>query len=349
MVFEPLEMGPLTLKNRFVRSATYTGTAEPGGAPTDRTVELYRELARGGLGLIVTGHAFISEEGSAGPGQLGAHRDELIPALTKLVQAVHTENVPVLMQLSHGGVYSRDKNFPEVGDLSGSDIRGLIEAFAAAATRAQKAGFDGVQLHAGHGYLMSQFLSPLFNVRKDEWGGSVENRVSMVRETVELVRKEQGPGFTISIKLNGSDHEEGGLTAETAAHNAAVLAASGADSIEVSGGLLTSRKGPVRRSGPEACFEPEARVVRERAGVPVMLVGGIRSLEKARAVLNSGGADLVSMSRPFIREPDLVAKLQQGASNSSACVNDSRCLRAALSGDVYCVDLARSGTNGGSR
>ena len=190
-LFETTAIGGLTLKNRFVRSATWEGMADADGLCTARLVDYMVELARGGVGLIVTGHAYVSPEGQAGPRQLGIHRDECIEGLSVMTGAVHDAGGKIVLQLAHAGCNAGtaltgldargpsvppDGKWPACVEMTREDILQAVESFGRAAVRARRAGFDGVQLHAAHGYLLSEFLSPFFNRRGDEFGGSVENR-----------------------------------------------------------------------------------------------------------------------------------------------------------------------------
>jgi 2,4-dienoyl-CoA reductase-like NADH-dependent reductase (Old Yellow Enzyme family) len=229
-------------------------------------------------------------------------------------------------------------------ELTSDGIESLIGDFAAAARRLVEAGFDGVQLHGAHGYLLAQFLSPLRNQRTDSYGGSVENRSRFCSEVYRAVRAEVGPSFPVMIKLNASDFMEGSTTEEDACHLASALAREGIDAIEVSGGTPGSgRLGAARPDilGPEdeAYFLPQAEVIRHAApGVALMLVGGLRSLEVMERVLDSGTADYFSMARPLIREPGLPLRWQKGDRRRADCVSCLGCFGPARKGEgLYCV------------
>lgn len=224
-LFEPLTINKMELRNRFLRSATVENLGEQGMV-TDSLVDLYRELARGEVGLIMTGGLFTKKAGQAQPGQLGAHTDEMLPGLKRLVRAVHDNGGKIAAQLLHSGWYCRPEvtGFPpegpssmasaftglQVHELSGDEIHELVELFVQAARRAIEAGFDAVQLHGAHGHLMSAFLSPVSNKREDEWGGSPERRSNFVRRIYSGIRKLAGPEYPILIKLGIVDfHPEG--------------------------------------------------------------------------------------------------------------------------------------------
>ena len=250
-LFEPYRIGKLELKNRFVRSATWDGSADSSGAVTDKSVAIYSELAKGGVGLIVTGFAFVSSLGQAKPRQYSVHTDDMIPGLHRLVQVAHQEGIKIALQIVHAGINSI--YLPRIGlttlavssnkerseahrEMTDTEIEGIISDFAAAAMRARKAGFDAIQLHGAHGYLMSQFLSPLFNRRTDRWGGSVENRRRFHLEVVRRVRQEIGDDFPLFIKFGVQDDRKGGLSIRDGLETAQQMVAEGIEAIEVSAG-----------------------------------------------------------------------------------------------------------------
>jgi 2,4-dienoyl-CoA reductase-like NADH-dependent reductase (Old Yellow Enzyme family) len=228
------------------------------------------------------------------------------------------------------------------------DIEAVIRAFATAASRSQTAGFDAVQIHAAHGYLLSQFLSPYFNKRKDEYGGSIENRARLAVEVVKAVRHAVGPAFPVFIKLNSEDFLPGGLVVEEMVQATIMLEENGVDGIEMSGGTFVSGKNmpsrPVKATHgePEAYYEGAARQYKEKVQVPLMLVGGIRTLETAERLVAEGLADYISLSRPLIREPGLVNRWKSGDRGPAGCVSDNGCFKPAFEGrGVYCVVEAR--------
>lgn len=212
-----------------------------------------------------------------------------------------------------------------------------------AAQRAREAGFDGVQLHAAHGYLMNQFLSPLFNKRTDDYGGTVENRYQVLRNVLKKVRSTVGDEFPILIKLNSQDYLEGGLTLEDSLKIGRLLQEDGIDAIELSGGTLQSGKLMPSRMGitneeKEAYFLEAAKVFKEQIKVPLILVGGLRSLTVAERIVEQGFADYISMSRPFVREPDLIKRWKAGDVRKATCLSDNQCFGPAMAGEgIYCV------------
>ncbi|MCU0305805.1 MAG: NADH:flavin oxidoreductase [Thermoanaerobaculales bacterium] len=359
-VFDRTTINGLELANRLVRSATWEGLGAPDGSVTDRLVEVYRELAEGGVGLIITGYTAVRADGRQSATQLLADDDRLIPGLARIADAVHQRGGRVVAQIVHcGGQASRaatgldpvapsavaSPGYPEVPlALTPDGVNTLIAAFANAARRLKDAGYDGVQLHGAHGYLLAQFLSPSRNLRRDRWGGSLVNRSRFTLEVLAAVRAVVGAGWPVMIKLNANDFLEGSTTEADSTHLAAALAAAGIDAIEVSGGTGGSGKLGAARAGieseaDEAYFLPQAEAIRAAApGVPLMLVGGVRSFEVAERVLGAGVADYLSMSRPLIREPDLPRRWAAGDRRRAACVSCSGCFGPARKGEgIRCV------------
>ena len=223
------------------------------------------------------------------------------------------------------------------------EITRVISAFAAGAKRAQTAGFDGLQIHGAHGYLLSEFLSPFVNRRQDQYGGPIENRARFVLEVLRAIRGAVGNDYPVLIKMNCQDFHDNGLSLEDSVQAAALLAAEGIDAIEISGGNARSGKlGPnrvgIKSEEKESYFQSEARAFRENVTVPLILVGGNRSFQLSERIVNDGIADYISMCRPLIREPDLVNRWKSGNRLKAACLSDSRCFVPARTGKgIYCV------------
>jgi len=232
--------------------------------------------------------------------------------------------------------------------MSEQDIPVLVAAFAQGAGRARRAGFDGVQLHGAHGYLINQFLSPRNNARQDSYGGSMENRMRFLREVYVAVRREVGPCYPVSIKLTASDNIPGGFALEEAVTVARSLEAWGIDAIEVTSGTVDAgEEGPDRRNidsmEREAYNAAAARRIKAEVKVPILVVGGFRSPEVAEAILEKGGADFIALSRPFIREPDLVRKWEADRTHRALCISCSGCFRAGMKdGGIRCVQISDS-------
>ncbi len=363
-VFEPTTIRGMTLKNRLVRSATWEGMAEPDGAVNDRLIDLYQRLARGGVGLIISSYLYIQPEGKQYGGQIGVHSDHLVPGLSRLARAVHEAGGTIAAQIVHCGAQTtravagvqpmgpsavESPGYREVPRaLTLDEIQGIVEAFGKAAARVKAAEFDGVQLHGAHGYLLSQFLSPLRNRRTDRYGGSLENRARLTLEVYDAVRAAVGPDYPVMIKINGSEFLEGGADERDAAYLSRALAERGIDAIEVSGGAPGSpTRGAARPNiatrADEAYFRPQCEVIRrEVPGVPLMLVGGLRSLEVIEEILGSGVADYASLCRPLIREPDLPSRWQRGDRRRAACISCRGCFVPARKGEgLRCTELDR--------
>jgi len=351
-IFGPAFINKLELRNRFVRSATWEGLAAPDGACTPEVIKLLAELARGGIGLIISSHTFVSPEGRATGRQLGIYNDALAKTLEPLTEAVHKGHGKIALQLAHAGIFAFTKETGEpalavsavdgftqspLREATTDDIAKLVQAFATAALRAREAGFDAVQVHAAHGYLLSQFLSPAFNRRTDEYGGPIENRARCLTEIISAIRKNLGRDFPLIVKLNSRDDVENGLTLEDSVMVGKMLAQAGVDAIELSGGTLISGKMSPSRTkidSPEreAYFREAAQAFKKEVPLPLILVGGIRSFATAHALIKNGTADFVSMSRAFICEPGLVKRWKSGDLRPSECVSDNRCFGPAMAG-----------------
>jgi 2,4-dienoyl-CoA reductase-like NADH-dependent reductase (Old Yellow Enzyme family) len=358
-IFEQGVINGMELSNRLVRSATWEGMAEPDGRPTDKLVEYYRELVRGGVGLIITGYAYVRPEGKQLPGKMGMHTDAFEMEYRRMTDAVHELGGKIAVQLVHAGGQTSSEwsghsplapsavkvdQFPETPkEMSSEDIREVVEAFGKAAGWAKAWGFDAVQLHGAHGYLISEFLSPLTNRRTDEYGGSVENRCRFLMEVYHAVRGAVGNNFPLCIKLNSSDNVAGGMELEDALDAAEKLGAAGIDAIEVSGGTpasgdKTPGRSKIKSPDQEAYHLEQARRIKKVVGCAVMAVGGFRSYEVVQNALGEGGVDYVSMSRPLIWEPGLLKRWQGGDLSPARCVSCNGCFKPGFKeGGIYCV------------
>lgn len=360
VLFDEIKINNMTLKNRTVRSATCTGLAQPDGRCSIRLIELSEELARGEVGLIITGFAYVMPNGQTLKRQLGIHDDAMIPNLLELTERVHAANGKIAMQIVHAGVQTvvrprknrpiwgpsavHDKMFGKTPKaMTQCEIKETVQAFARAADRVKKAGFDAVQLHAAHGYLVSQFLSPLKNKRTDKYGGPIENRARFLFEIYRAVRKTVGGDFPVLVKLNAKDFVRGGFSERDTLFVAKKLDEMGTDAIEISGGVpaagdLGPARPKIRRATEEAYFLPISKKIKKQVSVPIILVGGIRSLKAVNDILKTGAADLVSMSRPLIREPNLVRRWKEEDRKKAKCISCNQCFGAARSPEgLYCV------------
>jgi 2,4-dienoyl-CoA reductase-like NADH-dependent reductase (Old Yellow Enzyme family) len=357
-LFDETVINGMALSNRLVRSATWEGMCEEDGRPTEKLGACYRDLARGGVGLIITGYAFVSPEGRQLPCTLGADNDKFTDDMKRMVDGVHDEGGKICLQLVHVGGQTDRRNagrtplapsaletkqyatMPE--KMSFAEIHRVIRAFGDAARRAKEARFDAIQIHGAHGYLINQFLSPLTNQRDDEYGGSIDNRCRFMVEVYWKVREAVGKDYPVMIKLNAADNLEGGLELEDAIYAAELLDQEGIDAIEVSAGTPVSGDGaPIRnkisKPDQEAYNLSLARQIKSTVRCPIMVVGGFRSYEVAEQAIQTD-ADYVSMARPFIREPDLAKRWLSGDHGTATCISCSACFVPGLKeGGIYCV------------
>jgi 2,4-dienoyl-CoA reductase-like NADH-dependent reductase (Old Yellow Enzyme family) len=357
-LFDRTTINGMTLKNRLTRSATWEGMCDTDGRPFPKLISFYKDLARGRVGLIITGYTFVSPEGKQLPGKMGIHTDDFADVMKDMTRAVHDEEGKICIQLVHAGGQTDAGNagrqplapsaikidqYPEIpAEMTRDDITRLITAFGDGARRAKEWGFDAVQLHGAHGYLINQFLSPLANKRQDEYGGSIENRCRFMLAAYQAVRAAVGPDFPVMIKLNGSDNLAGGFSLQDAVYAAKVLDKAGIDCIEISGGTPASgESSPARMkiNSPEKEAYNLSPAIKIRAAVncPIMVVGGFRSFEVAEKTVRES-ADYISMARPFIREPGLVKRWQAGDRSPARCISCNSCFKPGLKeGGIYCV------------
>ena len=354
-LFESTVLNGMKLSNRFVRSATWEGLASHEGYGTEELAKCWVDLANGKIGLVITGHAYVNPEGIAAPRQLGLYSDGHMRPLSEMIHKVHDAGGRIAVQISHGGRYAlklpniirlgpstiESKGEVQCKEMAETDIRKIVSQFAEAAGRAKTAGSDAIQIHAGHGYLLSEFLSPFFNRRTDAYGGSVENRARFLLEVVQAARQEVGDGFPVLVKLNSQDYLEGGFSTEDMLDVASLLQQSTVDAIEMSGGNhvagIFGEFFPARKAKPKNDEKPyyldEARRFKESVHVPLMLVGGIRTLEWAKKIVSEGIADYISLCRPLIREPELIRRWGSGNMANSTCISDNGCFNPALKGE----------------
>lgn len=335
MLFERYSHGRLRLPNRLVRSAVCEGLIDPDFAPTAAMIDLEVRLAQCGCGLIITGKTTVAENSRILRQQCSLASDKTIQPFRHLTGAVHAAGSRIFVQLGHGGSKSITEQPKHPADWTLQELEELPELFAAAAKRAQDAGFDGVQLHGAHGYLFSEFLSPCFNARTDAYGGSLQNRARLLLRTVAAVRRAAGNTFAISVKLNSADFVGNGLTEQESVEVLQKLVSYGMDVAEISGGVpeAGAERSPIRQGKHDAPFYADyAAKLRGQLSVPVILVGGIRSLKTAEDLLQSKTCDLIALGRPLIAEPDLPQDWKRGAERISRCIGCNGCFRPLLSG-----------------
>jgi 2,4-dienoyl-CoA reductase-like NADH-dependent reductase (Old Yellow Enzyme family) len=338
----------LNFRNRFIRSATLEVMATPEGAPSPELKSLYGDLASGGVGLISTSGCLADRTWIPRPGRfLTLDSDDHLALWEDMVETVHGAGALISLQLGPffyvGGRPSGPSALtPEVHALSTGEIEGLVAAYARAAERARKVGMDAVQVHGGHGYPLAQFLSPYFNRREDEYGGSHAKRARIFLEIRRAIEDSLGADYPVWIKMNSFDGIPGGIDAEDAEIYAEILGEGGYAAIEVTGGSLigscTSRGPNDKEEWREGFYLARAARVKAHSKVPVVAVGGIRRLGMVSDILSQGTADLIALSRPLIREPDLVARWASGDQAPSRCISCNGCFELVHKGEpLACV------------
>jgi 2,4-dienoyl-CoA reductase-like NADH-dependent reductase (Old Yellow Enzyme family) len=379
-VFAPACLGPITLRNRIIKAATFEG-ATPGGIVSDRLVDFHRQVAAGGVGMTTVAYLAVSPEGRTDRHCLLLD-DSSLPGLRRLTDAVHAEGAAVAAQMGHAGPVANARSngaaalapsggFTPMGSrlraVDAAGIARITDDYARAARLAVEAGFDSIEVHVGHNYLLSAFLSPKLNRRRDDFGGSVENRARFARQVLRAVREAAAPSVAVTAKLNMVDGVPKGLQLEDSIAVATLFEADGAlDALELTGGsslanpmYLFRGDAPLREFGAtlpppirlgfkvigrrflrsypfeEAFFLPEARQFREALSLPIILLGGITKLETIESAL-AEGFDFVAMARALLREPDLVARMEAGTASSSLCIHCNKCMPTIYSG-TRCV------------
>ena len=377
VLFEKSEIKGMELKNRLVRSATHEAMADDDGFPTDQLFKLYERLAKGGVGLIVTGYTYIARDGKF-KAMLGIDTDEHISKYRELVDHVHKNGAKIAMQINHCGRQTtkeftgtqpiapsavKEKAFLVMPrEMTDEDIESTIEAFSQAARRVKESGFDAVQIHAAHGYFISQFLCPYTNRRKDKWGGSSQNRMRFVIEIYERTRKIVGDDYPILIKMNAYDHIKNGLKPEEGIAMAKKMAEIGFDGIEVSCGIGEDGGSTVRGDMPidvildewdmykskgflfqvimrkfghrlikpvpftQGYNQESAKSIKKEVNVPVFAVGGMIDPALMEETIQNGDADYISLCRALITDPKFPEKIESGSREPSGCIHCNLCL-----------------------
>jgi len=342
--------------------------ATEDGFMTGKLKDLIVNVAKGGVALVIPDFAPVLKSGQTSIRQPGIYRDEFIPGLSSLVDAVHAAGSKIVIQLVHGGAHSvpeltgveskgpsdmpatagKFRAFPGCREMTQSDIDSIVEGYRLAAIRAKKAGFDGIQLHCAHGYLFSQFLSPFYNKRADKYGGDIANRTRVIVDTCQQVRKEVGNNYPILVKMNVTDFQDGGISRDDALQAAAILARTGIDAIELSGGtgwgmvLGDFNLTPMRTVKDEGYYRDTAKSMKSSLHIPVILTGGIRSYQTSERFVQDGITDYIGLCRPLIREPGLINRWKSGDKRASECVSDNGCGAVVQMGkDFQCVRLGQ--------
>jgi 2,4-dienoyl-CoA reductase-like NADH-dependent reductase (Old Yellow Enzyme family) len=337
-VFAPFTLpNGTTIPNRLAKAAMEENMAAPGQLPGEALFRLYRRWSAGGAGLLITGNVMVHAEALTGPGGVVLDADSPLEPFRQWAVAAKSGGARVWMQINHPGrqvradmpgvawapsavrvdVGKNSKRFAHPVEMSAQQIEQTVERFAETARRAAAAGFDGVEIHAAHGYLLSQFLSPLANRRTDHWGGGLENRARLLLDIVRAVRGVVAPTFTVAVKLNSADFQRGGFDAEDAATVIALLRPLGVDAVELSGGsyeapAMTGQAGDPRTRSREAYFLSLAEELAATSSLPLMLTGGVVRLPVAEEIL-AGGIDLVGMGTALALDPDLPNRWDEDA------------------------------------
>jgi len=346
-LFDETVLGGIKLKNRFIRAATWENMADRQGRMTDKLTKVYEDLAKGGVGLIITGYARVMQDEQPRPGMMGIYDDSFIEEYKNLTEMIHKNGCKIILQIAYGGSNTdykvKDRKIwgPSAvahqvygtvpNEMTKEDIRMLGNAFTSAAERAQASGFDGLEYHASHGYLLSQFLTPFYNKRNDEYGGAIENRARIIYEIYEQSRNRVGSNFPLIIKLHCSDFMEQGFTFEESKIVCQELAKRGIDAIEISGGNFFSppEVSPVRMNikspEEESYFREYAAEIARIVNVPIILVGGNKSFEVMAGILSNSEIEYFSLSRPLLSEPDLINKWKIDSRTKARCMSCNKC------------------------
>lgn len=312
----PVRVGGIELKNRIVMPPMATEKSEGGGV-SEALCRYYDEKTRdGAIGLVITEHCFVRPDGKASPRQLSIALDADVGGLSRLAAAIHANGAKAFAQISHAGAAAKAEvtGCPPIGpsavpsprapgstprEMDVTEIREIVSAFAQAAARAKRAGFDGVEIHSAHGYLLDQFYSPLTNHRGDEYGGSLENRLRIHREVLAAVREAVGADFPVALRLGACDYMDGGATAEDGARAAVLLERAGLDLLDVSGGFCGYVNPNCREQG---YFRELTEAMKREVSLPVVLTGGVVDPAAAERLLEEGAADLIGVGRAILKD-----------------------------------------------
>ncbi|MHA1311567.1 MAG: oxidoreductase [Candidatus Helarchaeota archaeon] len=370
VLFRPIKIGNIEIKNRIVRSATHIARNTVDGFVTDKKVEYFRELALGGVGLIIKGFTYISPDGRPFPLMSAIYDDKYIPDLRKLVEVVHSQNngCKIAVQLSHAGREIGPGGYRDEVPMAPSsvidpitrivprpmtvgEIHNIVESFSEGARRGYEVGFDAIQLHGAHGYLLNQFLSPHTNLRDDEYGGTLKNRCRIIEEIYQRITDKIPKNFPILIKMNATDFLEDGIRPDEAVEMAKIFEKIGFSALEISGGMWEAMMKFKKKAFPpearkisddpseHAYHREHAKLIKKSVKIPIIVVGGIRFKSMAEDIIKSNDADLVSMSRPFICEPDLPNKWKNGITDRSLCISCNKCcddaINSVIQGNAY--------------
>lgn len=341
-IFEKGNVGGINTKNRFVRSAAGSGVASKDGYVTDNVIQWYTEVAEGGSGIIITEMMTVWDDGNFPENYLRIDDDAYIEGLSKVTNIVHNNNSKLIAQIGNYGslLHWEPKNQPlgpsHVKDLiSGiipkkmteDDIKFVVDKFVESAKRSKDAGFDGVQIHLAHGFLLYKFLNPYYNVRNDRYGGSIENRTRIAVEILDGIKQSCGDSFAVWMKINASDYTENeeSFTFDNCKEACKILAKSGYDAVEISGGIAGGQVLPARPNNDEAYNREYAEIIAEETDMPVILVGGIRRLDLAEEILQESNIEGIGITRALTYDPSLIKRWQEGDTAESRCIVCNKC------------------------
>jgi 2,4-dienoyl-CoA reductase-like NADH-dependent reductase (Old Yellow Enzyme family) len=343
-LWEPIRIGSMELKNRFIMAPMFTCMAAPGGEVSDEIVDYYERRAKGGAAMIIVEIAAVHPQGAICDRELLLCDDKYIPGMSRIAEAIKKHDCKAVLQVHHPGRQADSKvtGLPTVGpspvpwadfadvprELTVAEIEELIECYAEAGRRTRDAGFDGVQFHGAHGYLICQFFSPLSNKRTDDYGGDVHKRAKFGVDIVKLAREKLGPQYPILFRISGSEIEEGGLTTEETRVIAKLLQDAGVDCIDVSAGYYgTSEWTSQPAFMKPGCLVKFATEVRREVDVPVVTVGRINDPRLAENILEEDNADIIALGRPLLADPDYPLKAQQGRRDDIVkCIACNTCM-----------------------
>lgn len=349
-LFEPVVVGKVPLRNRIIRSATFEYAFDDAAKSFLPILQpMYEKLAENGVAAIITGMVGVDENSRVLPSMVKAYGNGFVPELRQLVGTVHALGSKIIVQINHCGQKANqiDAGGPPLGPsatetpqgksvkgMSHDDIRSVVASFASIAARCKEAGADAVQIHAAHGYLLSQFLNPHFNKREDEYGGPIENRARIVFGVYDAVRAAVGDEYPVWIKINSKDLTEKSISQEEFLWVCKELDRRGIDAIEVSAGASVDKESAatpvIKTEEEEGSFAREALQVAEKVSASVISVCGYRTPDMMEQWLNKGGIDAVSLCRPLISEPDLVGRWERGDKRKARCISCSQCFATEL-------------------
>ena len=355
-LFESTAIKRMTLKNRFVRSATWENKATADGHMTPELYDVYEELAKNEVGMIITGYANIVKEEQPNPGMMGIYDDSFIEEYKVLTSLVHKYDSKIVLQVAYGGtkttynvgerVIFAPSEVPEMAtntlgkEMTKEDIDYIISAFGESARRAEESGFDGIEIHGAHTYLINQFLSPYYNRRTDEYGGILENRMRFLKEIYFAMRKQVGADYPILVKLTATDFFDGGQSFADTKVICKELEAIGVDGIELSGNIHGNAQNRVDevfdgcKIEAEGYFYQYGKEISEEVNIPIITVGGLSNFETINEILQNTKIEYFAIARPLLAEPNLVKRWKEGDHAKVKCIRCSKC--RTKSGN-YCV------------